>query len=111
MKKLAESHFEHYEDTMGNYWTAIGRPFLMEGLLDIVRAPDDKQRSRHSIDLHFYEPIAELQCADGEFTTQDGKVHKKDVIVAADGIHVSNDTISIQSATCSSSTEPIYHDG
>ena len=86
MALVRELDFSYMEPETGHVWMEIQRTSLQQGVLDIINTP---LPNKPEVILHVNTAASGIDYQEGTITLEDGKVIKKDVIVAADGIHVS----------------------
>lgn len=78
--------WEHIREDFGSEWFSLHRVDLHHGLKEAALHPPEGVEKPV---LRLGHPVTSVDCESGIITLKDGTTHKKDVIVGADGVHVS----------------------
>ena len=83
--KTLEIHYNgRYEDMAGTY----GAPWYLLHRVDLHNGIRDLAVQKHKLPLHLSTQVVDADCETGTITFADGTTTQKDLIIAADGIHV-----------------------
>lgn len=83
---LYQADWAHVPETYGTDWYALHRADLHQELRHLATNPPEGIKSA---DLKFGKRVVSVDCEQGIINFEDGKRIQKDIVVGADGLHVS----------------------
>lgn len=89
MQKVVDEEFPNIEEEYGNKCWTMHRVDLHKGLLQLATETDESGKKGQPVTIRLGQHVEELDPEKGIITFSDGKTLQKQLVVVADGVHVS----------------------